>query len=98
MLALHRHSSSQVGGYALVLGVMERLFASLQGEVFIFLRRVIIANHILEENQKVSPSHQEQEHIPQLVKSYVYAGLASSQAGYGEKKDALPSLKKAQTA
>ncbi len=56
------------------------------------------AKHLLEEKQKVSPSHQAQEHIPQLVKSYVYAGLASSQAGYGEKKDALPSLKKAQTA
>lgn len=36
--------------------------------------------------------------IPQRVRSYVYAGLASDQAYFGQKQDALASLKKAHAA
>jgi hypothetical protein len=45
------------------------------------------AKYIMETGQK--------ELIPQLTRSYVYAGLATYQAYHGQKQDALTSLKKA---
>jgi transcriptional regulator with XRE-family HTH domain len=60
------------------------------------------AIHLLEERDKQdkqkhpsASSQPAEEPLPQLVYSYVYAGLATYQARNGQKEDALLSLKKA---
>jgi transcriptional regulator with XRE-family HTH domain len=68
------------------------------------LRAAEQAKHLLEERDKQDKQKQPsvssqpaKEPIPQLVYSYVYAGLATYQAYDGNKEDALLSLKKAHT-
>jgi len=56
------------------------------------------AKYWLELKEKSTPSQPAEEPIPQLVSSYVYAGLATYRAYSGRKEDALYALKKAHKA
>jgi transcriptional regulator with XRE-family HTH domain/tetratricopeptide (TPR) repeat protein len=56
------------------------------------------AKYLLEQKEQSTPSRPAEELIPQLVSSYVYAGLATYQAYDGRKEDALHTLKKAHKA
>ncbi len=53
------------------------------------------AKYLLEQKEKPTPSRPAEEPIPQLVYSYVYAGLATYRAYDGRKEDALQALKQA---
>jgi transcriptional regulator with XRE-family HTH domain len=55
------------------------------------------AAYLLEHHRKSTPLQPTEAPVPQVVRSYVYAGLATYQAYHGN-KDALLSLKKAQQA
>ena len=56
------------------------------------------AKYLLEQKEQPTPSQPAEEPIPQLVSSYVYAGLATYRAYDGRKEDALHILKKAHKA
>jgi transcriptional regulator with XRE-family HTH domain len=55
------------------------------------------AKYLLEQKEQSTPLQPAEEPIPQLVSSYVYAGLATYRAYDGRKEDAFHVLKKAHT-
>jgi transcriptional regulator with XRE-family HTH domain/tetratricopeptide (TPR) repeat protein len=56
------------------------------------------AKHLLETKEKPTPSQSVEKPIPQLVYSYVYAGLATYRAYDGQEEDALQAIKQAHEA